>query len=190
MDVLFFEDQILFRAWLKDNHASQKELWVGYYKKATKKASMTWSESVDQAICYGWIDGLRKSIDEESYKIRFTPRRPTSFWSTVNIKKIEELTAKDLMQPAGIRAWEKRKEKKSKIYAYEQLTASLLPAYEAEVKKNEKAWAFFSNLPPGYKKQTIWWVMSAKRSATQLRRLAVLIESSEAGLKIPQLRKR
>jgi uncharacterized protein YdeI (YjbR/CyaY-like superfamily) len=187
----FFEQPSAFRKWLAQNHATQKELWVGYYKKHTKKLTMTWSESVDQALCYGWIDGIRKKIDEEAYMIRFTPRKPTSFWSAVNIKKIEELTQKGLMQPSGIAAWERRKDSKSKVYSYEQDKISILkPEYLNQIKANKKAFTFFENLAPGYKKHTIWWVMSAKREATQIKRLTILIESAEQGLKIPHLRKK
>ena len=163
---------------------------MGYYKKSTKKPSITWPESVDQALCYGWIDGLRKSIDEESYKIRFTPRKPTSNWSAVNIDRIEFLTKEGLMKPAGIEAWNKRLENKSKVYSYEQQKkAKLLPEYEAQIKANPEAWEFFSNLAPSYKAQTIHWIMSAKREETRQKRLDITIESSAQGLKIPQIRR-
>ena len=186
----FFPTPADFRAWLHTNHDKEKELWVGYYKKATKLPTMTWSESVDQAICYGWIDGIRKKQDEKSYKIRFTPRRPTSIWSAVNIKKVEALTKAGLMQPAGIAAYEKRKAEKSKVYAFEQDNIVLPAEYEDKIKENQQAWAYFSKLASGYKRQTIWWVISAKQEKTRLRRLQVLIESSEAGLKIPQMRRK
>lgn len=178
-----------FRKWLHENHEKATELWVGFYKKATKIPTITWSESVDQALCYGWIDGIRKSVDDKSYKIRFTPRRPTSIWSAVNVKKIEELTKGGLMEPAGLAAWERRKAKKSEIYAYEQKEPKLSAEYEAIMKKNEKAWLFFEGLSPYYKKASVWFVMSAKREATRQKRLNILLESSEAGLKIPHLRR-
>ncbi len=187
----FFPISADFRQWLEKHHETEKELIVGFYKKATKIPSMTWSESVDEAICFGWIDGIRKSIDDKSYTIRFTPRRPNSIWSAVNLKKIEELTQKGLMKPAGIAIFEKRKEGKSKIYAYEQKQQMKLDAaYEAQIKANKKAWAYFDALAPSYKKATIWWIMSAKREETRGRRLKVTITSSEDGLKIPHLRKR
>ena len=190
-EATFFKNQEEFRAWLHKNHQSKTSLWVGYFKKHTKLPSMTWSESVDQAICYGWIDGIRKKVNEERYKIRFTPRKTSSHWSAVNLKKIKELTEKNLMQPAGISIFEKRKESNEKNYAYENQSKATLPShYLEQIKANAKAWAFFENLAPSYKKQSIWWVVSAKQEKTRLKRLNVLIESSEAGLKIPQMRKR
>ncbi len=191
MSTTFFPTPEDFRKWLAENHESETELWVGYYKKHTKLPSMNWSESVDQALCYGWIDGLRKSIDDKSYKIRFTPRRPTSIWSAVNVKKIEELTKAGLMMPAGIEAWNKRREHKTQIYSYEQVKASeLYKAYEKKIKASPKAWEFFDALAPSYKKNTVFWVMSAKREETRLRRLQILVESAEQGLMVPHLRKK
>ncbi len=189
-NITFFATQYDFRNWLKDNHDKAEAVWVGYYKKASGKPSMTWSESVDQAICYGWIDGIRKSIDDISYKIRFTPRKPGSVWSAVNIRKVEELTKNGLMQPAGIAAYDKRSVEKSKIYSYEQKNASLPEAYEAKIKANKNAWTFFRALAPSYKKASIWYVVSAKKEETRLRRLDILIESSENGEKIPPLRRK
>ena len=135
---IFFEDQDAFREWLKSHHKTDSEQWVGYYKKATGLPSMTWSESVDQALCYGWIDGLRKSIDDKSYKIRFTPRKPNSNWSDVNIKKVAELKKKRLMRAAGLKAFEKRKPAKSRVYAYENKPTRLSKEYESEFKKQNK----------------------------------------------------
>jgi uncharacterized protein YdeI (YjbR/CyaY-like superfamily) len=190
MDVLFFPTPADFRDWLDKNHQTETELWVGFYKKASKKQSITWPESVDQALCYGWIDGLRKSIDKESYKIRFTPRRPTSIWSDVNIGRIEFLTKEGLMKPAGIAAWEKRKDAKSGVYSYEQKgKIALAPEYEAQIRNNPKAWTFFQNLAPSYKKSTIRWIMSAKREETRQKRVEITIESSAEGLKIPLIRR-
>lgn len=144
---------------------------------------------MDQALCYGWIDGLRKSVDDQRYKIRFTPRRPDSNWSAVNIKKMKELTEKGLMQPAGLAIYEKRTENKSEVYSYEQKKVKLDPAFEAKIKANPKAWAFYEALAPSYKKASIRWVMSAKRAETRQRRLKILIQSSEEQQKIPQLRR-
>jgi len=187
----FFPTPADFRQWLEKHHKTEKELMVGFYKKASKIPSISWSESVDEAICFGWIDGVRRSIDDKSYMIRFTPRRPNSIWSAVNLKKIEELTKKGLMKPAGIAIFEKKKEGKSKVYAYEQKNKVKLDAnYEATIKANPKAWAYFDALAPSYKKATIWWIMSAKREETRQKRLKVTIESAVAGLKIPHLRKR
>ena len=152
---------------------------VGFYKVGSGKPSLTWSESVDQALCFGWIDGVRKSIDAESYCIRFTPRKPKSVWSAVNIKKIEELTAKGLMQPAGIAAFEKRSDDKSRIYAYENKPTEF-PAEFAEIfRANKKAWEFFEKQPAGYKRTIMYWVLSAKQEATQKSRLEKLIFESE-----------
>lgn len=191
MKATFFRTQADFRQWLEKYHETETELFVGFYKKASKIPSITWSESVDEAICFGWIDGVRKSIDDKSYMIRFTPRRPNSIWSAVNLKKIEELTQKGLMKPAGIAIFKKRKEGKSKVYAYEQKqNVKLDIVYEKEIKANEKAWAYFEVLAPSYKKATIWWIMSAKQEKTRLKRLNITIESAAAGLKIPHLRKR
>lgn len=139
---------------------------------------MTWPESVDQALCFGWIDGIRRKIDEESYSIRFTPRRPKSVWSAVNIKKVAELTEKGLMKPAGIAAFEKRDEKKSRIYAYERKAAKLSKEFELQFKGNKIAWEFFKAQPAGYQKMSVYWIMSAKQEATKKRRLAKLIDQS------------
>lgn len=180
----FFITQEDFRRWLEENHASETELLVGFYKVGTSKPSMTWSESVDQAICFGWIDGVRRKVDEESYSIRFTPRKKNSVWSAVNIAKVAELTEKGLMKSAGIAAFEKREEKKSKIYAYEQEASELSAEFEKRFKKHKKAWDFFQNQANWYKKQMIHWVMSAKQETTRERRLEKLIGESEIGKRI------
>lgn len=190
MEPVFFKNATEWRQWLKAHHTSETELWLGYYKVKSGKLNYTWSESVDEALCYGWIDGIRRSIDEASYMIRFTPRRPTSFWSDVNIEKIKVLTEKGLMRPAGIKAWENRKASKSRVYSFEQKSLELSAEYIKTFQNNQKAWDFFNNkLAPSYKKNSIHWVMTAKRSATQLKRLNILIESSAEGLKIPLLRR-
>jgi uncharacterized protein YdeI (YjbR/CyaY-like superfamily) len=183
----FFATQEDFRKWLLINHETATELIVGFYKVDSGKPSMSWSQSVDQAICFGWIDGVRKSIDKESYLIRFTPRKSTSIWSAVNIKKVEELTKQGLMQPNGILAFEKRKEHKSKIYAYEKEAVKLSADFEKKFKANRKAWAFFQSLPPSYHRSAIDWIMSAKQDATSIKRLDELINDSEAGRKIKRL---
>ena len=179
MKPTFFPSQEDFRKWLEENHQKETELVVGYYKVNSKNPSMTWSESVDQALCFGWIDGIRKSIDEESYQIRFTPRKPTSIWSAINIKKIEELTKKGLMFPAGIAAFENRKEHKSRIYTYENKPTEFPENFLEKFKANKKAWEYFENLAPSYKKTSMFWVMSAKQEATQIKRLQQLITDSE-----------
>ena len=185
---LFFPKQSDFRDWLEKNHREASELWVAYYKKVTKKPSITWPQSVEEALCFGWIDGLRKSIDDESYIIRFTPRRPNSHWSTINIKRVEELKKLHLMKPTGLEVFKKRKEEKSSRASYEQKSVKLDPSYQSKLKANQKAWQFFQALPPSVQKPCIWWIISAKKEETQLRRLNMLIDSSEKGEKIPPLK--
>ena len=177
----FFTKQADFRKWLEQHHTTENELIVGFYKVDSGKASMTWSQSVDEALCFGWIDGVRKSIDNESYCIRFTKRKPASIWSAVNIKKIEELTKMGLMRTAGVAIYEKRQESKSKIYSFEKDEVKLSPAFEKQFKSNKKAWDYFQSLAPSYKKPSTNWVMSAKQEATQQKRLNQLITDSEAG---------
>ena len=177
-----------FRKWLEQNYDTTDELWIGYYKKATGKPSMTWPESVDVALCFGWIDGIRKSIDEESYKIRFTPRRKGSHWSNVNINRVKELTKAGLMHPSGIEVFKKKKKENSGNAAFEQKSVTLPIEYMNELKKHEIAHSYYQNLPPSIRKQYNWWVMSAKRKTTQQNRLAVMIDSSEKGERIPPLK--
>lgn len=184
MQPTFFPTPQDLRDWLDKNHKTEQELLVGFYKVGTKKPSITWSESVDQALCYGWIDGVRRSIDEESYSIRFTPRKPTSIWSVVNIKKIEELTKAGLMQEAGLEAFKLRKEEKSGIYSHEKEPAKLISDYEKQFKANKKAWDFFEKQAPSYKKVMIHWIMSAKQEKTQISRLEKTISESENGKRI------
>ncbi len=185
----FFSTPDDFRKWLEENHEKETELWVGYYKKATKKPGITWPESVDQALCFGWIDGLRKRIDEEAYRIRFTPRKPSSHWSVVNIKRIKELKKDGLVEPSGLEAFKKRTKEKTAKASYEQKNAVLPANYSAQLKKNKRAWKFFSeNISPSIQKQCIWWVISAKKEETRLRRLATLIECSEKREVIPPLK--
>jgi uncharacterized protein YdeI (YjbR/CyaY-like superfamily) len=184
MQAQFFAKQEDFRQWLEENHANENELLVGFYKVDSKKPSMTWPQSVDQALCFGWIDGVRKTIDSDSYCIRFTPRRPTSIWSAVNIQKVEDLSKQGLMQAAGLAAFEKRQEHKSKIYAYEKEPVLLDETFEKQLKSNEKAWNFFQSQAPSYKKVVIHWVMSAKQEATKISRIQKLIDASEAGKRV------
>lgn len=178
---IFFENPSEFRKWLKKNHKKETELVVGFYKVNSGKPNMTWSQSVDEALCFGWIDGVRTSIDKDRYQIRFTPRKPTSIWSAINIKKMEALTKQGLMQPAGLASFEKRKEEKSKIYSFEREAITFPEIFEKQFKANKKAWTYFQALAPGYKKTSTHWVMSAKQEATRLKRLNQLIKESEAG---------
>ncbi len=181
---LFFSKPAEFRKWLEKNQEKETELLIGFYKIATGKPSMTWSESVDQALCYGWIDGVRKSIDEESYSIRFTPRKKGSIWSNVNIKKVEELTKKELMQPKGIEAFKLRTAEKSGIYSFENEAKDLGTAFEKQFKVNANAWEFFNKQAPSYRKTIIGWIVSAKQEATRLSRLQKTIEACEKGKRL------
>ncbi|MDF9794887.1 uncharacterized protein YdeI (YjbR/CyaY-like superfamily) [Catalinimonas alkaloidigena] len=176
MEPVFFATPDEFRAWLEDNHDQASELLVGYYKVSCEQPSMRWSESVDQALCFGWIDGVRKSIDSDSYCIRFTPRKPKSNWSAVNIKKVEELKAKGLMRRAGLEKYSQRKESRSRVYAYEN-PEKLDKALEKQFMHNKQAWSFFQAQPPYYRRQMIHWVMSAKQEVTRVRRLDKLMEA-------------
>jgi uncharacterized protein YdeI (YjbR/CyaY-like superfamily) len=179
MKPIFFPDQAAFRKWLEENHKKEKELVVGFYKKESGKLNMTWSQSVDQALCFGWIDGIRRSIDKDSYCIRFTPRRTTSVWSKVNINKVEELIKQGLMQPAGLEIYKHRKEEKSGIFSYENEARQLDKELEDRFKVNTSAWDFFSRQTPYYKKMIIHWILSAKQEATRVRRLEKVIAESE-----------
>ena len=177
----FFRTQAAFRAWLTKHHAATRELLVGYHKKGSGKPSMTWPESVDEALCFGWIDGIRKSLDDDSYTIRFTPRQPRSIWSAVNIKRALELDALGLMTAHGRRAVEARLENRSGVYSYEQRSATLPEPYGGTLRKHKAAWTFFQAQPPSYRKMTSWWVISAKKEETRLKRLELLIEDSARG---------
>lgn len=187
-DVKFFKTQSDFRKWLEKNHQAKTEQWVGFYKKGSGKPSIDWPQSVDEALCFGWIDGLRKSIDHESYKIRFTPRKPTSHWSNVNIKRIKELMELGLVRPTGEKAFNGRDEKKIARAAYEQESVELPKELLKIFIANKTAWEFFQNQPAGYCKTCTWWVISAKREETRLKRLAELISDSAAGVRIRGLR--
>ena len=176
--VSYFKTPAAFRKWLAAHHNKAKELWAGLYKKDSGKPSITWPESVDEALCYGWIDGVRKSIDDESYMIRFSPRKPDSIWSAVNIRNVERLIKAKRMQPAGLRAYSARKENRSAIYSYEQRPAELVEPYAAEFKRHKSAWKFFQAQPPYYRKTMTWYILSAKQETTKLMRLKKLIEAS------------
>ncbi|MEK6304116.1 MAG: YdeI/OmpD-associated family protein [Acidobacteriota bacterium] len=186
MKIQLFKSPADFRKWLEKHHATTQELLVGFYKKSSGKPSITWPESVDEALCFGWIDGIRKSVDEVSYTIRFTPRKPRSIWSNVNIKRVKELSDKGLMLPAGERAFQARLENKSGTYSYEQRSVKLAPPYEKRLRLNKTAWEFFYAQPPSYRKAAGWWVVAAKKEETRLKRLEQLIEHSAHGRRIPQ----
>jgi len=181
MTATFFSTQAEFRKWLEKYHKIATELIVGYYKVDSGKPSMTWPQSVDQALCFGWIDGVRKSIDKESYQIRFTQRKPASIWSAINIQKIEVLTRQGLMHPAGLLSFENRKENESKIYSYENEEVKFSPELTKQFKANKNAWEYFQSLAPSYRKYSTYWVMSAKQASTKQKRLNDLIADSQAG---------
>lgn len=191
MQPLYFESPAAWRRWLTEHHADSDELWVGFHKRATGKPSLTWPESVDEALCFGWIDGLRKRVDADRYKIRFTPRRPGSIWSTVNVRRVAELTKLKRMRGAGIRAFKARTEAKTAVYSFEQRdNPKLKPAQARQFKASADAWRFFTTQAPSYQRITTWWVISAKQEATQLRRLDILIAESARGRRIDLLKPR
>jgi uncharacterized protein YdeI (YjbR/CyaY-like superfamily) len=186
MNIKYFPTPADLRRWFEKHHATEQELQIGYYKKGSGEPSITWPESVDQALCFGWIDGIRKSLDENSYTIRFTPRKRGSTWSNINIKRAQELIDEGLMQPAGLAAFNARRENRSGIYSYEQRSENLPEPYLGKLKKNKAAWKCFQSQPPGYRKIAMWWIVSAKKEETRLKRLAQLIENCAAGRKISQ----
>ncbi len=187
--IKYFKTPSDLRKWYKVNHKKSQELWLGFYKKNAGKPSVTYPESVDEALCFGWIDGIRKSINNESYTNRFTPRKPKSYWSAVNIKKANLLIKSGKMEKPGLIEFEKRDKKKSGSYSFERDKVKLTAAYEKKFKSNKKAWKFFQSSPPSYQKPAMWWVMSAKQEETRTRRLQQLISDSENELRIKQLRR-
>ena len=182
----FFPTPGDFRKWLEKHHDKESELLVGFYKKDSGKPSMTWPESVEQALCFGWIDGVRKRLDDGSYSVRFTPRRPGSMWSLVNIRKVAELNDRGLMRPAGLRAFEARREDRSGLYSFETRPQEFPPQFEKKFRANKKAWKYFSEQPPGYRRLMIHYVISAKRDETRERRLARLIDDSAMGRRLAE----
>jgi uncharacterized protein YdeI (YjbR/CyaY-like superfamily) len=184
MKPAFFKSADEFRRWLKKNHATATELVVGFYKRGTGRPSMTWPESVDEALCFGWIDGIRRRIDDERYCIRFTPRRQGSIWSVVNTRRVAVLTRDGRMNEAGIRVFRERDERKTKQYSFERGSAALTPALERQFRANVAAWKFFEEVAPYYRRMCTHWVISAKQDATRERRLALLIGASARGQKI------
>lgn len=188
MKPIFFDSPDSFRRWLEKNHATSQELYVGYHKVHTGRPSLTWAQSVDEALCFGWIDGIRRSLGAEGYMIRFTPRRKQSIWSRVNLKRVPELIEEGRMTKSGLAAYERRNPEKTNKYAFEQReTARLLPAMVKKFRTNPKAWAFFQAQPPGYRRLLAFYVVSAKQYATRLRRLDRLIGDSAAGRRVGML---
>lgn len=186
-NLTFFETVAEFRNWLDKNHAALAELWLAFYKRDSGRPSITWPEAVDEALCYGWIDGVRKSIDDLSYTIRFTPRKPGSIWSLVNIRRVNELMKLGRMMPPGIAAFETRDEERARKYSYENRPRSLAAGYEKKFRANKKAWQFYETQPPGYRRTASFWVTSAKQEDTRLRRLDQLIACSSKGERLPHL---
>ena len=186
MDPIFFETPADFRAWLAENHATADFLLVGFYKKGSGRPSITWPESVDEALCYGWIDGVRKGIDAESYTIRFTPRKPGSVWSSVNVSRVQALTELGRMQPTGLAAFQARKEDRSGIYSHEQGDVELPEPYRGLLREDRAAWEFFEKQPASYRKAASWWVVSAKKEETRRKRLDKLVVHSARGERVPQ----
>lgn len=184
MKIRFFATPADLRAWFDEHHTIERELWVGFHKRASGKPSVTWSESVDEALCVGWIDGIRKRIDDGTYKIRFTPRKPTSTWSKINMDKVAALNKADRMRPAGLRAYEARRPNKVGIYAYEQRSPQLEEPYRSLLKKNKAAWEFFEAQPPSYRKVMGWYIHSAKKEETRLARLRKLEAASARGKRL------
>jgi uncharacterized protein YdeI (YjbR/CyaY-like superfamily) len=184
MKIIYFPSAIALREWFAAHHAKEAELWVGYYKKHTGTPSVTWPESVDEALCVGWIDGIRKSVDANCYTIRFTPRKAVSTWSVINIKRVEVLFSEGRIQAAGLKAFQARRENKSGIYSYEQRRAELEEPYAGLLRKHKAACAFFHAQPPGYRKMVSSWIVSAKLEATRLKRLEKLIEASSRGQRV------
>jgi uncharacterized protein YdeI (YjbR/CyaY-like superfamily) len=185
---IYFESPAAFRAWLEEHHETETEVWVGMWKKATGRQGMSWSQAVDEALCFGWIDGLLRRVDDERHLQRFTPRKSTSNWSAINIAKVAQLRAEGRMRPAGEAAFARRRDDKTAIYSHEQRSKPRLePDEQAQLEANEAAWAYFSAKPPSYRRQATWWVISAKKPETRARRLATLIEDSAAGRPIKPL---
>ena len=191
MKPTFFTTPPEFRTWLEKQHRETRELWVGFHKKSSDQASITWPEAVDEALCFGWIDGQRKGIDDVDYAIRFTPRKPGSIWSVANVKRVEELRAQRRLHPAGLEAFETRAKDRSGIYSYEQRKTAELD--EAQLRKflaNRNAWEFFEAQPPSYQKAAVWWVVTAKMAPTKLKRLGRLIDDSAHARTVPPLTRR
>ena len=179
----FFSLPAQFREWLEQNHDRVSELLVGFHKKSSGKKSITYPEALDEALCFGWIDGVRKNLDETSYTIRFTPRKPRSIWSLVNVRHIERLKKEGRMHAAGLEAYARRDPKRTGIYAFENEPRQLSPAYEEMFRQNKKAWKFFEEMAPSLKRVSIYWIMSAKKEETRLRRLKHVIDNSDKGVR-------
>lgn len=182
----FFKSSRDWHSWLTRHHSRDAELWIGIYKKTSGEGGITYAQALDEALCFGWIDGVRKTLDDRSYVIRFTPRKPRSKWSAVNVRHVKRLIADGRMQPAGLEAFERRDGKRAG-YSFEERPNRLPPAYAKRFRGNQPAWEHFQSRPPGYKRTAIFWVVSAKKEETRQRRLETLIAYSEKGKAIPPL---
>ena len=187
MKLKYFKTAADFRAWLESNHTSASELWVGFYKKDSGKGGLTYAEAVDEALCFGWIDGIKKRVDEFSYTHRFTPRKPKSNWSLINIRHVERLKKAGRMMPAGLKAFAAREAAKSGVYSFENKPRQLSPELERQFKSDKNAWEFFQQQPPGYRRLAVWWISSAKKPETRARRLGQLIHDSHEGRRLRQV---
>jgi uncharacterized protein YdeI (YjbR/CyaY-like superfamily) len=186
-DGIYFASPDQFRAWLEQHHDSATEVWLGYWKKHTGRPSLTWSQAVDEALCFGWIDGVLRRVDDERHVQRFTPRKPTSNWSAVNIAKVEQLRAEGRMRPAGEAAFARRRQERSGVYSYEQRDkAALEPEQDERFRADAAAWAYWTAAPAGYRRMATWWVVSAKKPETRERRLGQLIADCAAGRRLKQ----
>jgi uncharacterized protein YdeI (YjbR/CyaY-like superfamily) len=183
-EATYFASPEAFRRWLARHHRARTELWVGFYKRSTGRPSMTWPESVDEALCFGWIDGVRTRVDERRYTIRFTPRRPKSIWSAINIRRAHVLRSTGRMRAAGLTAFAARVENRSGVYSYEQRSDRLEEPYASLLKRHRPAWTFFAAQPPSYRKMVGWWIVSAKKEETRVTRLQTLIERSAQGVRL------
>ena len=183
MKPTFFSTPAKFRQWLEQNHDRTTELLLGFHKKSSGKKSITYPEALDEALCFGWIDGVRRNLDETSYTIRFTPRKPRSIWSLVNVKHVERLKKEGRMHAAGLEAYARRDPERTGIYAFENKPKQLSPEYEKTFRQHKRAWKFFEEMPPSFKRTTIFWIMSAKKEETRLRRLQQIIQNSENGVR-------
>lgn len=187
MDVTYFDSPSALREWLALNHDNATELWIGLIKKGSGRTGITYQEALDEALCFGWIDGVRKRVDDTSFTIRFTPRKARSIWSAVNIKRAGELIAEGRMQPAGLKAFEGRDPALANRYSFENETQALPEEFERQFKDNAEAWRYWQAQPPGYRKTTTFWMLSAKQEETRQRRLGILIQSSANGQRIPAI---
>ncbi len=186
MEPTFFRTPATFRSWLERHHATAGELVVGFYKKGSGKPSLTWPESVDEALCFGWIDSVRRGLDDDSYTIRFTPRKSGSNWSSVNVARARALIEQGRMRRAGLAAFEARRENRTGVYTYEQRSVELAEPYAGLLKQDAAAWTYFQGQSASYRKAVSWWIVSAKQEATRLKRLGKLKICSAQGERLPE----